>query len=73
MADERADGSRKFRLQGGPHDKMVVRLYPSNDGWGSLELAGHLYEAPDRQPDRGRHVLNWVNRPVSVRSEDAHA
>jgi hypothetical protein len=41
-----ADGSKRFKLNGGRADGMTVRLFPQNDGWDVLDLYGETYLAP---------------------------
>jgi hypothetical protein len=59
MADKKPndkDPSKTFKLIGGPGDGMKVRLYPSNDGWGSFVYKGCVYADPE-QPAGGASTL----------------
>lgn len=57
-ADPLKDGSKRFKLVGGPADKMKVRLYPFNDGWKEVLIQGNLYVAPAEQR-KGTPIMEW--------------
>jgi len=51
-----ADEHKKFTLRGGPHSKMIVRVYPDfvrdkgvkREVSSDLELGGERYEQPEK-------------------------
>ena len=63
--EARKDGSKKFKLVGGPLGGILARLYPSNDGWELLPMRNGQYVAPPEQPSRGKPVLNWEETNAS--------
>lgn len=53
------DGSKYFKLEGGPYHGYVLRLYPQNDGWSEFVLKGHRY-VPTGEETRKHAKMGYV-------------